>query len=179
MCSYGELEMLEENDPSLDPARGTATQSGSSLGVKGFDGRWGFSMAEELSLVILGGAIPDLAILPLSSHHLWRSELAGGRPGSMASYPIRSSSSSSSRSRLTPSCPMSALRRSYSSRLIRSRRASSTILTVHWKVAYTGRWSENLRGAELYAVCLMFVPFLNIRSVQAGIRAFSLCGVSR
>jgi hypothetical protein len=117
ICSYGELEMLE-NELSLDPPLGTATQSGSSVGVKGFEGRLGLSIAVELPLLVFGGAIPDCAILPFSSHHLWRSELAGGRPGSIASYPIKSSSSESSRSMLDPSCPMSALRRSYSSRLI-------------------------------------------------------------
>lgn len=52
------------------------------------------------------------------------------------------------------------------------------MLTMHWKVAYTGRWSENLRGAELYDSCLIFVPFRKIRSVQAGMRAFSLWIVS-
>ena len=38
----------------------------------------------------------DLAGWPLSSHHFRLSELAGGRPGSIGSYPIKSSSSVSS-----------------------------------------------------------------------------------
>jgi len=83
MCSYGELDMLE-NEDSLDSARGMLTQSGSSVGLNGFDGRLGFSIVEK-PLAGLGGATTDRAILPLSSHHFWRSELAGGRPGSMAS----------------------------------------------------------------------------------------------
>lgn len=57
----------------------------------------------------------------------------------MGSYPISSSSSSeSSLSRFATDCPTSALRRSYSCRLSLSRLTSSTMLTVHWKVAYTG-----------------------------------------
>lgn len=48
------------------------------------------------------------------------------------------------------------------------------MLTLHWKMACTGRWSENLRGAELYESWRKLEPFLNMRSVQAGIRAFSL-----
>jgi len=39
----------------------------------------------------LGGK--DFADSPLSSHHLLLSELAGGSPGSIDSYPMRSSSS--------------------------------------------------------------------------------------
>jgi hypothetical protein len=74
MCSYGLLEMLDEKDDSLELAlaRGTATQSGSSVALNGFDGRWGFNITEE-SLppsVTFGGATVDLAIFPLSSHHL-------------------------------------------------------------------------------------------------------------
>lgn len=117
--------MLDEKEPSRDPARGTETQSGSSVAAKGFEGRLGFSTID------FGATTSDCAILPFSSHHLCRSELAGGRPGSMASYPIRSSSSDSPRSRATPGCPSSAFRRSYSSRLILFLTASSTILTVH------------------------------------------------
>jgi len=71
--------------------RGTVTQSGSSLYVYGFDGRLGFGRAP-----FCGGSRPDIAYLPLSSHHFLLSELAGGRPGSIGSYPIRSSSSVSS-----------------------------------------------------------------------------------
>jgi hypothetical protein len=135
MCSYGELEMLEEKDPSLELARGTATQSGSSVGVKGFGGRFGLRMMVELPLAGFGGDTSDCAILPCSSHHRCRSELAGGKPGSIASYPIRSSSSDSSMSKAEPPCPSSSFRRSYNSWLIFSRKASSTMLTVHRNVA--------------------------------------------
>lgn len=95
MCSYGELEILE-NEESLELDLGIATQSGSSDGVNGFEGRLGFSITVEFPLTDFGGPTVDLAILPLSSHHLCRSELAGGKPGSIGSYPIRSSSSSES-----------------------------------------------------------------------------------
>lgn len=71
MCSYGELEMLEEKEPSRELARGTATQSGSSVGVKGFAGRLGLRMTAELPLAGgLGGETLDWAIFPCSSHHL-------------------------------------------------------------------------------------------------------------
>lgn len=96
--SYGELEMLEK-DESLELDLGIATQSGSSVGVNGFEGRLGLSTIVELSRcppVVFGGPTVDFAILPFSSHHLCRSELAGGKPGSIGSYPIRSSSSSES-----------------------------------------------------------------------------------
>jgi hypothetical protein len=52
--------------------------------------------------------------------------------------------------------------------------AVSIILTEHWNVAYTGRWSEKRRGAVPYAVWRRLLPFHKTRSVQAGIRAFSL-----
>lgn len=47
MCSYGELDILDENDDSLELARGIATQSGSSVALNGFNGRLGFRMTEE------------------------------------------------------------------------------------------------------------------------------------
>lgn len=65
--------MLDENDESLEFARGIATQSGSSVALKGFDGRLGFNTTDESSLppcVDFGGATVDLAIFPFSSHHL-------------------------------------------------------------------------------------------------------------
>lgn len=71
--------------------RGTVTQSGSSLYVYGFEGRLGFGTAP-----LCGGSSSDLAKLLLSNHHFLLSELAGGRPDSIASYPIKSSSSVSS-----------------------------------------------------------------------------------
>jgi hypothetical protein len=152
ICSYGELEMLEKDD-NLEPDLGTATQSGSSVGWKGFEGRLGLRTAVVLSRAPLegcGGPTVDFAILPFSSHHLCWSELAGGRPGSTGSYPIKSSSSSeSSSSKVLVVWPTSAFRRWYSCLLIFSLTSSSTIFTVHWNVAYTGRWSENLSGAEL------------------------------
>jgi hypothetical protein len=58
----------------------TVIQSGSSLGRNGFDGRLGFGVAP-----LSGGRTVDLAGSPFSSHHLRRSEDAGGRPGSMGS----------------------------------------------------------------------------------------------
>ena len=83
-CSYGEVDMLE-NDDKRDSDLGTLTQSGSSVGIWGFVGRFGFRMVCDAGFSGFGGLMDDLAILPLSSHHFWRSELAGGRPGSMAS----------------------------------------------------------------------------------------------
>lgn len=143
MCSYGELEILDENDDSLEFALGIATQSGSSVALNGFDGRLGFRITVAYSLppfIEVGGATVDLAIFPFSSHHRCWSELAGGSPGSIGSYPMRSSSSSeSSGSSVAAVCPTSALRRSYSWRLISWRRGSFIILTVHWNVANTGR----------------------------------------
>lgn len=59
----------------------------------------------------LGGVAVDRAILPFSNHHFCRSELAGGRPGSIESYPIRSSSSVSSAVRLAVPSPTSAFLR--------------------------------------------------------------------
>ena len=69
MCSYGLLEMLEK-DESLDSDLGTETQSGSSVGWKGFAGRLGLRTTVELPLGGAGGPTEDRAILPLSSHHL-------------------------------------------------------------------------------------------------------------
>lgn len=60
--------------------RFTSTQSGSGLGVKGLLGLLG--LGKWLSD---GGCTRDRAGRPLSSHHFRRSELAGGRPGSMES----------------------------------------------------------------------------------------------
>jgi hypothetical protein len=71
--------------------RGTVTQSGSSVGVYGFDGRLGFGI-----MPFCGGLISDRAGCPLSSHHFLLSELAGGSPASIESYSIKSSSSVSS-----------------------------------------------------------------------------------
>jgi hypothetical protein len=73
MCSYGELEILDEKDDSLELARGIATQSGSSVTLNGFDGRLGLRITEEYSLPLLvdfGGATVDMANFPFSSHHL-------------------------------------------------------------------------------------------------------------
>jgi hypothetical protein len=71
--------------------RGTVTQSGSSVGMYGFDGRLGFGIRP-----CCGGLRADRAGCPLSSHHFLLSELAGGKPASIESYPIKSSSSVSS-----------------------------------------------------------------------------------
>jgi hypothetical protein len=60
--------------------RGTVTQSGSSVGANGFEGRFGFGMAPGC-----GGLRSERAGRPLSSHHFRLSELAGGRPGSIGS----------------------------------------------------------------------------------------------
>ena len=114
--------------------RGTVTQSGSSVGVYGFDGRFGFGTKP-----FCGGFMEDRAGWPLSNHHFLLSELAGGKPGSMGSYPTRSSSSVSSLMVLAIVVPTDDRRLSYMSRLRDSRIASSTMLTVHSKVAYTGR----------------------------------------
>jgi hypothetical protein len=83
-CSYGEVDMLE-NDDRRDSDLGTLTQSGSSVGRWGLAGRFGLRMVCDAGSSGFGGLMEDLAILPLSSHHFWRSELAGGSPGSMAS----------------------------------------------------------------------------------------------
>jgi len=47
-------------------------------------------------------------------------------------------------------------------------------LTVQRNVAYTGLWSENFNGAESYESWRRFEPLRSIRSVQAGMRCFSL-----
>lgn len=78
-------------EPRRAGIRGTVTQSGSSLTVYGFDGRFGFGTAP-----FCGGLKADRAGWLLSNHHFRLSELAGGRPGSIESYPMRSSSSVSS-----------------------------------------------------------------------------------
>jgi len=66
----------------------TSTHSGSGLGVNGLLGRFGFG-----EWLLDGGSTRAFAGKPLSSHHFLRSELAGGSPGSMLSYPSKSSSS--------------------------------------------------------------------------------------
>jgi hypothetical protein len=71
--------------------RGTVTQSGSSVGVYGFEGRLGFGITP-----CCGGLRAERAGCPLSNHHFLLSELAGGSPASIESYPIKSSSSVSS-----------------------------------------------------------------------------------
>jgi hypothetical protein len=58
----------------------------------------------------VGGLTKDLAGIPLSSHHFLLSELAGGSPGSIASYPIRSSSSDSKSSPFVTGWPTEARR---------------------------------------------------------------------
>jgi hypothetical protein len=83
-CSYGEVDMLE-NDDRRDSDLGTLTQSGSSFGRWGLACRFWFRMVCDAESLGFGGLTEDLAILPLSSHHFLRSELAGGTPGSMAS----------------------------------------------------------------------------------------------
>jgi len=55
-------------------------QSGCDVGVKGLERRSGFSIRS-----VFGGWILERAGRPLSSHHFRRSELAGGRPGSIES----------------------------------------------------------------------------------------------
>jgi len=103
---------------------GTTTQSGSLVGVKGFDGLEVFRV-EFLS----GGPTFDrtgrpskkcqivdsseevlIDFIPLSSHHFRRSELAGGSSGAIESYPIRSSSSFSPSLALAVVSPTSAFR---------------------------------------------------------------------
>lgn len=162
-----------DGDADAD-ARDTVTQSGSFVLPNGFDGRFGLS---TIGCPFRPFGICTLAFAGclLSSHHFCRSELAAGRPGSTASYPNRSSSSDSPPSAMCAVVsPISAFRRWYSSLLIADRRFSSTILTVQSNVAYTGLWSENCSGAESYDSCRRFDPLRRIRSVHAGIRAFSL-----
>lgn len=67
----------------------TSTQSESPLlGAKGFP------ELDAVERAPFGGILTvDRAGMPLSSHHLRLSELAGGKPGSTDSYPIRDSSS--------------------------------------------------------------------------------------
>jgi len=74
-------EMVEWVDSALAGLmRGTVTQSGSSVGVHGLEGLAGLG-----SMPDCGGWIDERAGRPFSSHHFRRSELAGGRPGSMES----------------------------------------------------------------------------------------------
>lgn len=80
--SYGELEKLE-ND-ALEEDRETDIQSCSSLCPNGLDGRFGLSVIGTPSRPFGTGTWARAGCL-LSSHHFCRSELAGGRPGSMAS----------------------------------------------------------------------------------------------
>jgi hypothetical protein len=54
---------------------------------------WLGDLVKNINMQAMMGMRSDV---PLSSHHFLRSELAGGRPGSMLSYPNRSSSSDSS-----------------------------------------------------------------------------------
>lgn len=144
--SYGELDRLLATPGE---ARDTDTQSGSSVLGNGFDGRCGFRLI-GCPLRPVGMGMCARAVCLLSSHHFCRSELAAGSPGSSDSKPMRSSSSvSRSPSTEPPVSPSSALRRSYSSALMASRRRSLTMLTVHSNVPYTGRWSEKRSGAEL------------------------------
>lgn len=110
-CSNGEVDMLEKDD-KRDSDLGTLTQSGSSVGAYGLVGRFGLRIVIYAGLSGLGGLMCERAIFPFSSHHFWRSELDGGRPGSIASYPIKSSSSNSSVARFAVSPPTSTLRRS-------------------------------------------------------------------
>lgn len=81
----------------------------------------------------------DRAGWPLSNHHFRLSEDAGGSPGEMGSYPIKSSSSVSISWVFAVVEPTWVLLFSYICRLKDSRRDSSTMLTVHRKVAKTGR----------------------------------------
>lgn len=108
ITSYAELAMLDWD--CLEDERGTDTQSGSSVGVNGLGGRLGLSTL-VMPLPVTGDVISTRAGWPFASHHFCRSELAGGSPGSMASYPIRSSSSELSSSRIeAPLSPSSAFR---------------------------------------------------------------------
>lgn len=74
-----------ENDDNLESARGTVTQSGSSDGAQGLGWRLGLRMVDVDPSIAFGGVNVDWACFPFSSHHFCRSELAGGKPGSMAS----------------------------------------------------------------------------------------------
>jgi len=64
----------------MSPGLSTLTQSGSELGVKGFEG-----LPEFRVYPFPGGLAVDRAGIPPSSHHFLFSELAGGRPGSTES----------------------------------------------------------------------------------------------
>jgi len=84
MFSKGDVDMLE-NEDIRDSDLGMLTQSGSSDNTYGLACRLGLRIVWWAGLSGLGGLIPDRAILPPSSHHFCLSELAAGRPGSMAS----------------------------------------------------------------------------------------------
>lgn len=89
--------------------RVSESQSGWCVGENGFDGRSGLIVRPGPGAWILERACMPVEMhwlvlwssrrsernssLPLSSHHLLRSELAGGSPGSIDSYPSKSSSS--------------------------------------------------------------------------------------
>lgn len=60
--------------------RGTLTQSGSVVGLNGLGARCGLRTYPSP-----GGLTFERAAVPLSSHHLRLSELAGGKPGSIDS----------------------------------------------------------------------------------------------
>ncbi len=59
-----------ENEDSLDSVLGTVTQSDSSVGTNGFDGRLGLSTVVCVSVLGRGGCTEERAIFPFSSHHL-------------------------------------------------------------------------------------------------------------
>jgi hypothetical protein len=73
-----------ENDDKRD-LLGMLTQSGSSEGLNGLCGLLGLRIVSVEAFMGFGGLMVERANFPLSSHHLCRSELAGGRPGSMES----------------------------------------------------------------------------------------------
>ena len=60
--------------------RGTLTQSGSAVALNGLGARCGLRTCPSL-----GAFTCERAGMPLSSHHLRLSELAGGKPGSIDS----------------------------------------------------------------------------------------------
>lgn len=107
IISYAELAMLDWD--CLEEERGMDTQSGSSVGVNGLAGRFGLSTL-LIPFPVTGGVMSTRADCPFASHHFCLSELAGGRPGSMASYPMRSSSSELSSSTILVLSPNSAFR---------------------------------------------------------------------
>jgi hypothetical protein len=80
--SNGELDMLDRD--AFDDDLGIEIQSGSSVRPKGFEGRLGLSPT-ACPFLGLGTGTAARAGCLLSSHHFWRSELAGGSPGSIES----------------------------------------------------------------------------------------------